>query len=148
RSWESKVGRPGRAVHASLREDFMFRSASSRRWLAATSLLAVLTLGACSSSDNSTKPPGGGVAKELNSPNLGHSEVHAHTFPMTPTTYNYHCKFHGNMTASVVVQAGGAAAAAVTITDNAFSTNSTTIGPGGTVTWTNNGGNTHSVTSD
>ena len=128
----------------------MFSSAQSRRWLAAASLLGVLVLGACSSSDNGTGPPGGGGggAKELNSPNLGHLAVYVDTLPMTAGTFPYHCKFHNVMTASVVVNAGGAASANVSITDNAFGPNSVTVVPGGVVTWTNNGGNTHSVTSD
>jgi len=128
----------------------MFRGAHSRRWLVASSLLAVLVIGGCSGNDSSTGPPGGGGGgtKELNSGDLAHNGVYAHTFPMTAVTYNYHCIHHGGMTASVIVQAGGAAAAAVDINDNAFSVAAATIGPGGTVTWTNKGNSLHTVTSN
>jgi plastocyanin len=113
---------------------------------AAVIVLASFFAGGCGGSDNPNKPPSGGGTVELNSPNLGNTAVYAHTFT-TAGTFPYHCKFHSSMTSTVVVQAGGSAAAAVTISDNSFSS-AVTVGPGGTVTWTNNGGNTHSVTSD
>lgn len=126
----------------------MIQSAQSRRLLAATAILAVFLLGACSKSNSTGPPGGGGTTKELNSPNLANGGVYPHTFPMTAKTYPYHCRFHSVMTASVVVSGGGPATASVAIGDNNFSPNVVTVGPGGVVTWTNNGVNTHSVTSD
>jgi plastocyanin len=127
----------------------MFESALSRRLLASAAILTVILAAACSS-DKSTGPPGGGggTTKELNSPNLLRFATYVDTLPMTAGTFPYHCKFHGVMTASVIVSAGGAATAAVGISDNAFGPNLVTVSPGGIVTWTNNGSNTHTVTSD
>jgi hypothetical protein len=126
----------------------MVQSTHSRRLLTVTVIAVALLTGACSK-DKSTGPPsGGGGGLELNSANLGHNGVYMHTFPATLTTYNYHCKIHSVMTASVTVSSGGPASASVTITDNAFGPTSVTIGPSGSVTWTNNGSNTHTVTSD
>ena len=128
----------------------MLQSAKSRRLLSAAFvvLIASFAIG-CSSNDEPNSPPsGGGGGLELNSPNLGPAGVYAHTMPATLTTYNYHCKIHSSMTASVIVATGGAATASVSITDNAFNPTSVTVGPGAVVTWTNNGGNTHTVTSN
>jgi len=125
----------------------MIQSTRSRRLLTALVALAVLPLAACSG-DKSTGPPGGGgTTLELNSANLGHGAVYSHTFPMTAKTYPYHCKIHSSMTASVIVSSGGAASASITITDNSFGAATVTVAPGATVTWTNNGNNTHTVTS-
>ncbi len=127
----------------------MVQGARSSRLLAAAAVLAVVFIAACSS-DKSTNPPsGGGVAKELNSPNMGNGAVYRDTFPMTAGVFPYHCKFHAVMTATITVNAGSATTnAAVTINDNSFAPTSVTVGPGAVVTWTNNGVNTHSVTSD
>lgn len=97
-------------------------------------------------SSNSTSPPP--AAKELDSANLGHSAVYQHTFA-NAGTFAYHCKIHANMQASITVDAGSAVTTlAVTISDNAFGPTSATVGPNATVTWTNNGNNTHTVTSN
>src|SRR5947207_12152112 len=106
----------------------MVQSARSRRLLVATAVFAMLLVSACSSKDKSTSPPTGGGALELNSPDLGHGAVYQHTF-MNAGTFNYHCRFHGSMTATVVVLAGGAASASIGITDNAFGTLSVTVVP-------------------
>jgi plastocyanin len=116
--------------------------------LAAFAVVAVLFAGACSKSDKSTNPAPGG-AKELDSPNIaGGGTTFSHTFPATLTSYPYHCKIHSGMHGSVMVSSGGPANAAVTISGNAFSPSPVTVGPSGTVTWTNNDATNHTVTSD
>lgn len=125
----------------------MNQSARSRRMLTAVIvvLAALFALG-CGGDDEPNKPPSGGGTLELNSPNLGNGGVYTHTFA-SAGTFPYHCKIHTTMTSTVTVQVGGAANAAVTITDNSFSS-PVTVAPGAIVTWTNTGGNTHTVTSD
>jgi plastocyanin len=86
----------------------------------------------------------GGV--ELSSGNLGNGGTYSHTFACLGT-YPYHCSIHPSMHGSVTVSAGGPASASVSIQDFNFNPSSVTVGPGGTVTWTNNG-STHTVTSD
>lgn len=107
-------------------------------------VLLVAALPACSK--KSTNPPPGG-ALELNSPTLNPGAQYMHTFN-TPGTFPYHCEIHGGMQASVTVGAGGLPGASISITDNVFTPGSVTVTPGSTVTWTNNGGNPHTVTSD
>jgi plastocyanin len=68
------------------------------------------------------------------------------TFPATPGSVAYHCAIHGpSMAGQVHVVTGGPASANVVIGDNFFSPALVTIGPGGTVTWTNHGANDHIV---
>lgn len=107
-------------------------------------LLAATVHGCGGSKSNPVVPP---VTKELDSQNLNNGGVYMHTFN-TAGTFNYHCKFHGGMTGSVTVGSGHPASAAATIGDNSFSPTSVSVVTGGTVTWTNNGLNTHSVTSN
>ena len=114
------------------------------------SLLLMLTLVAGTNcSKKATNPGGGGGTKELNSGNLAPAAQYAHTF-MTAGTFDYHCAIHGlGMAGSVTVQAGGAASAAIAIGDNFYNPNTGVIvAPGATVTWTNGGGTTHTVTSN
>jgi plastocyanin len=112
----------------------------------AVALLALAVAGlavSCASDPAPNSPP---VVKELDSPDIGSGGTFNHVFA-TAGSYPYHCRFH-SMSASVHVQAGHPMTAAVSITDNAFGTPTALVAPGGTVTWTNNGTNTHSVTSD
>lgn len=126
----------------------MVPSVHSRRLLAVTLLLTLGVLSACSNGDSTTGPPGPGPgAKELNSGTLGNGGVYSHTFA-TAGTYPYHCEIHGGMTGTVQVGTGSPASAAVSIMNNAFSPQSVSVQPGGTVTWTNNDGVAHTVTSD
>ena len=63
-------------------------------------------------------------------------------------TYNYHCTIHGAMTGSVVVDtAAPSSIASVSIVSSSSPFTAATVKPGGTVTWTNNTGVTHTVTS-
>lgn len=123
----------------------------TRRPRFATFTLALLAIlvASVSGCKNSTNPPGGGgAAKELNSPTLGNGGVYAHMFA-TAGTYNYHCNIHGlAMAGTVTVAGGGSPGAAVSIQDNLYNPASVTITPGQTVTWTNNGSNSHTVTSN
>jgi plastocyanin len=89
----------------------------------------------------------GSGGPELNSPVLGSGAVYAHTFAALGT-YNYHCNIHTYMRGTVIVSSGGPASASVSIQNFSFSPSSVTVGPGGTVTWTNNDGVSHTVTSD
>jgi plastocyanin len=111
--------------------------------------IALLAIAAPACGKKSTNPGGGGgTAKELNSPDLGAGAMYQHTFA-TVGSFPYHCRFHGSMTATVnVVASGGANGAAVSIAGQAFNPASVTINQNTTVTWTNNDGTTHSVTSD
>jgi plastocyanin len=111
-------------------------------------LLVALVALVASCSDKGTNPGGGGGGtKELNSADItpGGGQF-PHTFANVGT-FPYHC-IHHSMTGSVQVVGGAAMSVAVTITDNQFSPSSVSVAPGGTVTWTNNGGSPHTVTSD
>jgi plastocyanin len=67
----------------------------------------------------------------------------------TAGTYNYHCAIHGlGMAGTVTVANGQPLNAAVSIQDNSYNPAGVSVAPNGTVTWTNNGGNTHTVTSN
>jgi len=109
-------------------------------------IAATAVIAGCNDSNN-----GGGVVnppvKELSSGTLNNGGVYPHTFN-TAGTFPYHCNFHTSMHASVIVTSGAASNASVSITDNSFGAASVTIGMGGTVTWTNNGSHSHTVTSD
>lgn len=71
----------------------------------------------------------------------------SHTFAVEGT-YDYYCEIHPAMTGVVRVIMGGPASASVTIIDSpsSFTPADVTIGPGGTVTWTNSGTQQHTVT--
>lgn len=118
----------------------------------AVALLALLTASVPGCSKSSTNPGGGGgAAKEMDSPTINQGGMYAHTFANVGT-YPYHCKFHGapgsGMSGTVVVANGQPASAAVSIINNSFGPASVQVGPGGTVTWTSSGSNSHTVTSD
>ncbi len=114
-------------------------------------VLVTLTLGLLATgcgSDSKNNPVNPPVTLELNSPNLATAGVYPHVFA-NAGTYPYHCKFHSGMTGTVTVDASAANTNAnVVIADNSFTPNSTSIKPGGTVTWTNTGASTHTVTSN
>jgi uncharacterized protein (UPF0333 family) len=120
----------------------------SHRFGFVTLAVVLALVGAGCGSDNGSNPVNPPPTLELNSPNLGNGAVYAHLLA-NAGTYPYHCKFHSGMTGTVTVDASAANMnASVSIGDNSFTPNSTTIKPGGTVTWTNNGASTHSVTSN
>lgn len=120
----------------------------SRRLLTATLVLALAASVGCSKSDKGGPVTGPGpTPKELDSATLSSGAVYNHTFA-NAGAYPYHCKFHGGMTGTVQVSAGSPAMVSVSITDNAFNPASVSVAPGGSVTWTNNGGAQHTVTSD
>jgi plastocyanin len=113
----------------------------------AAALLILLVAGVPACGKKSTDPGGGGGAKELNSTTLGNGGVYMHTFA-TAGTYGYHCTVHGvAMSGSVTVGSGGPSAS-VSILDNSYNPASVSVDVGGTVTWTNNGSNPHTVTSN
>ena len=114
----------------------------------------VVALAAVTACSKSTSPGGGGggtVAKELNSGTLGPGANYPHMFN-TAGTFPYHCAFHGapmsGMSGTITVTNVAAAPAAVSIVNNSFNPPSLSVGAGSTVTWTNNGSNNHTVTSD
>ena len=113
---------------------------------AALLILVASTLAAsCSKSSNKTTNP---PALELNSGDLTTSATYSHTFSAAGS-FAYHCVHHGVMTGTITVSASAPAGdKTVSITDNAFNSGSPTIHVGDKVTWTNNGGNLHTVTSN
>ncbi len=129
---------------------------TKRRWFwASTTALSIAiatlaTIYACGSSSKSTAPPGGGGGPELSSGSIPASGTFPHTF-MTAGTFPYHCTIHSNMTGnSVIVDAASSnTSAAVSIVGGVpgFSPSSVTVKPGSIVTWTNNAGVAHTVTS-
>jgi plastocyanin len=109
-------------------------------------IAATATIAGCNDSNNS-----GGVLnpppKELDSGNIPNGGTFGpHTFANVGT-FNYHCTIHSSMTGSVIVVSGAPATATVTISNFNFTPQSTSVMPGGTVTW-NNTGVTHTVTSN
>jgi plastocyanin len=120
------------------------------RIAATTLLLGLVLVSSCSKKGgNPVAPPGGGTL-ELNSGNIGPGGNFQHTFA-TQGTFPYHCSIHSAMTGTITVNASGALAGAVSIVSSnaaGFSPSSVTIGVGGEVTWTNNDGVTHTVTSN
>jgi plastocyanin len=66
----------------------------------------------------------------------------------TAEVFPYHCTVHPAMVATITVAAGSPMTQAISITDFAFTPNNVTVGVGAIVTWTNNGANPHTVTSD
>jgi plastocyanin len=128
----------------------MIPSAISRRLLAATLLLALGSVPGCSKSSSSTAPPGPGpgTPKELNSPTLNNGQVYRDTIN-TAGNYGYHCLVHGTaMSGTVNVATGQASSVSISIVDNAYNPAVANVAPGGAITWTNNGSNPHTVTSN
>jgi plastocyanin len=124
------------------------------RTLAATSLILISMslVAGCSKSDNKSTNPGGGVALELSSGDLGGGAVYPHRF-FTAGNFAYHCARHPTMKATVIVSASapaGDSLGSVSIVDFAFSPTSVTIPVNGKVTWTNTSATStvHTVTSD
>ena len=102
--------------------------------------------------DKSTNPGGGGGGGglELNSGNVATGTSFMHTFA-SAGSFPYHCTIHGAMTGTVTVASGQSMNATVTIvnsTSTGFSPQAISVAPGGTVTWNNTSGATHTVTSN
>ena len=117
-----------------------------RPWLLAIVLFAALgTIYACGSDD--TMGPGGSN-KELNSGDIGPGGTYSHTFAATGT-FHYHCIHHSPMTGQVVVSAAAVdSLKSVSVVSSSSPFPGATIKPGGRVTWTNNTGSVHTVTSN
>jgi plastocyanin len=101
--------------------------------------------GGPSYSTNPLPPP---AARELDSGDFGPGGTFAHTFA-TAGTYAYHCIHHAPMTGTVQVRADAPGlTASVSITSAVMAFPAASVKPGGTVTWTNNSGLVHTVTSN
>ena len=88
------------------------------------------------------------TARELDSGDFGPGGTFQHTFA-TAGNYGYHCIHHSPMTGSVVVSANApSTTASVSITSSVMAFPAASVKPGGTVTWTNNSGLVHTVTSN
>lgn len=116
-------------------------------------LLIASIMGSCSGDNNPASPGGGGGgggAKELNSGNIpGDGSIpFVHVFAKAGV-FPYHCSIHPGMTGSVQVDTLTAATSvpvAIPTASNPFPF--AHVRTGGSVTWTNNSGQTHTVTSD
>jgi plastocyanin len=117
------------------------------RLAAACLPLAVVAILGCSKSTSPGGGGGGGGMKELDSAVLGSGQDFPHMFK-TAGTFNYHCNIHGLAMSGVVTVGTGPATATVSITDNKYTPQNLTVGTNATVTWTNNGANNHTVTSN
>ena len=121
-----------------------FRSLGS-----AAALLSLLALPACSKNSSGTNNPAGPML-ELNSQPIANGTSFAHPFN-TAGQFPYHCSIHPVMTGVVTVTQAGAAVDSVDILNNTatgFSPMNVAVGVGGTVTWRNKSGITHTVTSN
>jgi plastocyanin len=122
----------------------------NRRWMAAILVTAALAA-------SSSCKPGGGyssstspmpTARELDSGDFGPGGTFQHTFAAAGT-YAYHCIHHSPMSGTVVVSPDApSATASVSITSSVMAFPAASVRPGGTVTWTNNSGFVHTVTSN
>jgi len=129
---------------------------TKRHWFwASTAALSIaiatlVTIYACGSSSKTTAPPPGGGGPELSSGSIAPAGTFPHTF-MTAGTFPYHCTIHSNMTGnSVTVDASSAnTSASISIVGGVpgYSPSAVTVKPGSIVTWTNNDGSAHTVTS-
>jgi plastocyanin len=85
---------------------------------------------------------------ELNSGHIGSGAQYEHTFS-TEGVKAYHCSIHSNMTANVDVSASAPAGdLAISIHNFTFDPQNPSVRPGAKVTWTNNDGTDHTVTSN
>lgn len=119
------------------------------RLLAAILVTAALAT-SCKSGgySSSTNPAPTQTPRELDSGDFGAGGTFQHTFAVAGT-YRYHCIHHSPMTGSVVVSDNApGTTAAVSITSSVMAFPAATVRPGGTVTWTNNSGLVHTVTSN
>ncbi|MGH3054442.1 MAG: cupredoxin domain-containing protein [Gaiellaceae bacterium] len=122
-------------------------------WLRALVVSALLASAAsCYSSGKGGYPtspsPGPVTGKELDSGDIGHLASYQHQFA-TAGTYHYHCIHHGPMTGTVVVDPNApSSSASVSIISMTAPFAPATVKPGGTVTWTNQMTELHTVTSD
>ena len=87
------------------------------------------------------------VVRELDSGHIGSGGQYQHTFA-APGNYGYHCTIHSNMTGSIdVSDQTPAGDVVVTITGSTFVNSVTSVRTGNKVTWVNNDGFDHTVTS-
>jgi len=120
-------------------------------------LMAAILVAVALAATSSCKSGGGGyssstnpmpTARELNSGDFGPGGTFQHTFA-TAGTFGYHCVHHSPMTGSVVVSPDAPGTTAnVSITSSVMAFPAASVKPGGTVTWTNNSGLVHTVTSN
>jgi len=132
------------------------RSATGQAWIPVLVLSVALVALACGSSGggyggsgNPTNPGGGGGGtKELNSGNVAPGASFSHTFT-TAGSFAYHCNYHAVMKGTVTVSAAATDSdVQVDITSSSAPFPGATVKTGGKVTWKNNTGMTHTVTSN
>ncbi|HKW13623.1 MAG TPA: plastocyanin/azurin family copper-binding protein [Candidatus Krumholzibacteria bacterium] len=132
-------------------------AAPGKAWIPVLMLSVALVALACGSSGggygNPTNPGGGGGGggggtKELNSGNIAPGASFSHTFA-TAGSFAYHCNFHSVMKGTVTVSASAPSSdVQVNITSSSAPFPGATVKTGGKVTWKNNTGMTHTVTSN
>jgi plastocyanin len=123
---------------------------TKQRWLgilACAALVVGISIGAASCSKNKNSNPVAGTPDELNSGDIAPNASYAHKF-MTAGTYNYHCIYHGVMTGTVTVTAGTPVVDGTVDIVSISPFPAMNVKVGATITWNNNTGATHTVTSD
>jgi plastocyanin len=96
-----------------------------------------------------SNPGGGGTTtKVLNSGNVAPGASYSHTFTKAGS-FAYHCNYHSVMKGTVTVSAAATdSLVQVNITSSSTPFPGATVKTGGKVTWKNNTGMTHTVTSN
>jgi plastocyanin len=121
---------------------------SSTRFPIIVMALALAALTSCGGGGGGNGYTMAPAPKEMNSPDFGNGGSYVHTFAAAGT-YNYHCIHHGAMTGSVVVDVSApGTTATVNIVSSSTPFPAASVKPGGTVTWNNNSGAVHTVTSN